>query len=57
MRFLASKNAQNPENRMIRVKRSKIPNKQLSLSESFEIIGGVVEQLNRGRAKVADAEG
>ncbi|KAJ4441184.1 hypothetical protein ANN_11035 [Periplaneta americana] len=33
----------------------KFQNRHLSLSESFEIINSTVEQLNRGRGKVADA--
>ncbi|KAJ4452284.1 hypothetical protein ANN_03803 [Periplaneta americana] len=32
-----------------------LQNRHLSLSESFEIINSTVEQLNRGRGKVADA--
>ncbi|KAJ4435681.1 hypothetical protein ANN_18297 [Periplaneta americana] len=34
-----------------------LQNRHLSLSESFEIINSTVEQLNRGRGKVADAQG
>ena len=33
-----------------------VQNRQLLLSESFEIIDSIVKQLNCGRAKVADAE-